>query len=79
MRETGVVRGLLIILYEKHANRDKKRKAEHYFYLQISQRLPSQSDSVYILLTSDSLTRTKQVSAKEEDKDFHSHSCAKIE
>lgn len=58
MRETCVVRGLLIILYEEHANRNKKREAEHYFYLQIFEGLPSESDIIHILLTSDSLTRT---------------------
>lgn len=79
MRETCVVRPLLVILHEEHANQNKKRKAEHYFYLQMSKGLPSESDITYILLTSDSLTRTKQVSAEEKDKDLHSHGCPKIE
>lgn len=45
----------------------------------MSKGLPSESDITYILLTSDSLTRTKQVSAEEKDKDLHSHGCPKIE
>lgn len=73
-----MVRGLLIILGEAHETRNKKREAEHYFDLQISKGLPSESDMILILLTSDGLTRTKQVSAQE-GADFHSHGCPKLE